>query len=141
MRNSFFILTILVLVSGCNSPKRVYKNVCIGVPKHFQEEVLKKNSATDSNYSLLYFTENFTNDKVSVSNNQAVLFEGHISSVEGLGFASVTRIDNNLETNIFFENQNYRFKIEKNKYKFIYVNKTDKNKFVIKYSDSFCGFR
>ena len=29
MRNSFFIFIILVLVSGCNSPKRVYKNVCI----------------------------------------------------------------------------------------------------------------
>lgn len=141
MRNSFFILIILVLVSGCNSPKRVYKNVCIGVPKHFQEEVLKKNSATDENYSLLYFTENFSNDKIMVSNNNVILFEDYILSVEGLGFASVTRIDNNFETDIFYKNKNYHFKIEINKYKFIYVSKTDKNKFVIKYSNSFCGFR
>lgn len=141
MRNLFLILIILAIVSGCNSPKRIYKNVCIGVPKHFQEEVLKKNSATDSSYSLLYFTENFTNDKVSVSNDKTVLFEGYISSDEGLGFTSVIRIDNSLATNIFFENQNYRFKIEKSKYKFVYLNKTGKNKFVIKYSDCFCGFR
>ena len=141
MRKPLVIFIILFLISGCKSPKRIYNNVCIGVPKHFQEEVLKKNSAKDDNYTLLYFTENFSNDKIVVSNNNVILFENYISSVEGLGFASVTRIDNNFETDILYKNKNYHFKIEKNKYKFIYVSKTDKNRFIIKYSDSFCGFR
>lgn len=137
----FILFISITFFLGCNSPKRIYKNVCVGVPKHYQEEILKKNSATNDNYSLLYFTENFSNDKIVVSNNNVILFEDYISSVEGLGFASVTRIDNDFETDIFYENENYYFKIEKNNYKFIYVHKTDKNKFIIKYSDKFCGFR
>lgn len=144
MKTYLYSIFLLFLFLECSTPEALYKDDCIAVPEHFKNEVLKKYDAENEKYSLLYFTELFKDDEITVSNEKETLYKGIISTVEGVGLAYVLKIDNNYTTNIYIQNENYTFKIKKGKYKYIYVSKIQKkkkSKYIISYRNVLCGFR
>lgn len=144
MKIYLYSIFLLLLFLGCSTPKSLYKDDCVPVPEHFKKEVLKKYDAENENYSILYFTEFFENDEIIISNEKEALYNGVISTVEGVGLAYVVRIDNNYTTNVYVKNENYSFEIKKGKYKYIYVSKIQKekkSKYIIAYRNILCGFR
>lgn len=144
MKIYLYSIFLLLLFLGCSTPKSLYKDDCISVTEYHKREIFKKFEIEEDKYSLLLFTEFFENDEIFVSNEKEALYNGVISTVEGVGLAYVVRIDNNYTTNVYVKNENYSFEIKKGKYKYIYVSKIQKekkSKYIIAYRNILCGFR
>lgn len=144
MKTYLYSIFLLFLFLECSTPEALYKDDCVPVPEHFRKEVLKKYDSENEKYSLLYFTELFEDDEITVSNENETLYSGLVSTIEGVGLANVVRIDNNYTTNVYIKNEKYSFIIKKGKYKYIYVSKIKKdkkNKYTIAYRNILCGFR
>ena len=144
MKTYLYSIFLLFLFLECSNPKTLYKDDCVPVPQHFKKEVLKKCDSENEKYSLLYFTELFKDDDITISNEKETLYNGVVSTVEGVGLAYIVRIDNDYTTNVYIKNENYSFKIKKGKYKYIYVSKIQKekkSKYIITYRNILCGFR
>lgn len=127
MKKYFYNILILILFTDCSKVMVQYDTNSISVPEHFKNEILKKYNAEKGNNSLIYFTNNFYNDSIIVSNVKEQIFRGDVTTIESIGLAHVLKIDNDLKTKIFDNKNNCLIIIPTNKYKFIYINKI-KNK-------------
>lgn len=142
MKKYIYSLFILLLFTSCSSVISEYNTYAVPVPEHFKKEILKKYDSEKENYSLVYFTNNFKNDTITVSNIEGQIFKNDVSTVDLIGLARVIRINNNLVTKIYNKKHKCSFKIPSNKYKFIYINKlsNSKIKYRIVYSNVLHGF-
>ncbi len=142
MKKNISFLILLIVFCRCSSVISEYNTYAVPVPEHFKKEILKKYESEKENYSLVYFTNNFKNDTITVSNIEGQIFKNDVSTVDLIGLARVIRIDNNLATKIYNKKHKCSFKIPSNKYKFIYINKlsNSKIKYKILYSNVLHSF-
>ena len=107
-----------------------------------RDEFLNGYRATDKKYSILFFTQGFNSEEVTVKNENDVLFKGLVTTDKSTGLAKNMRIVNTEETEIFDAGSQKTIYISPemaSKHKFIYVmkgNQTDDKPYKITYSDN-----
>lgn len=107
-----------------------------------RDEFLNGYRATDKKYSILFFTQGFNSEEITVKNEDGVLFKGLVATDKNTGLAKNMRILNTKETEIYDKGSRKTIYISPEmagKHKFIYVMKgnPDKDKpYKITYSDN-----
>lgn len=93
-----------------------------------KNKFLKGYNATESQYSILFFTQGYDNAHIRVENENGILFEGKITSNKQTGLAKNMRIMNLTENEIFDASTRKSIYISPEmaqQYKFIYVMKNE----------------
>lgn len=98
-----------------------------------RDEFLNGYRATDKKYSILFFTQGYNSEEVTVKNNDEIVFKGLVKTNKNTGLAKNMRILNTIETEIYDNGSKQSIFINPEmaqKYKFIYVMKgnTDEEK-------------
>jgi len=107
-----------------------------------RDEFLNGYRATDKKYSILFFTQGFNSEEITVKNDDGILFKGLVTTDNNTGLAKNMRILNTKETEIFDKGSRKTIYISPEmagKYKFIYVMKgdaDDEKPYKITYSDN-----
>ncbi|HLV45427.1 MAG TPA: hypothetical protein VKY32_00140 [Flavobacterium sp.] len=107
-----------------------------------RDEFLNGYRATDKKYSILFFTQGFNSEEVTVKNESDVLFKGLVTTDKSTGLAKNMRIVNTEETEIYDAGSKKTIYIAPemaSKYKFIYVmkgNQSEEKPYKITYSDN-----
>lgn len=96
------------------------------VSEKSKNKFLKGYRATDAKYSILFFTQGYSNDLVTVKGNDGVVFEGKVKTNPRTGLAKNMRIVNTSVNEVFDKSTGKTIYITPElaqKYKFIYVMK------------------
>ncbi len=146
MRKSIIVL-VGCLFSMCDTPKVVFTdNLCKSVFKHTENNFIDILNAEEAYYSVVIFTTVFEGEKITLLNNQEVLYNDFIKDI-GNGFSKAIRIDNRFDVIIEDEEKEYTFTLKKEHlrhHKYIYIQKNilkKKRPYHIIYSNTLCGFK
>lgn len=111
------------------------------VNENTQYEFLVAYKATDPHYSILFFTQGFDGEEVTVKNDNGTLFKNKVKTNPDTALAKNMRIVNTSITSIYDKSTRktiYLHPENASKYKFIYVMKgdpADEKPYKITYSD------
>jgi len=106
------------------------KNDFRSVTESAQIKFLESYSATDKEYSILFFTQGFTGEEVVVKNDKNTLYKGMVLTNKKTGLAKNMRIVNTEVTSIYDKATKKTIYINTDKarkHKFIYVMKGNVN--------------
>ncbi|UOK43485.1 MULTISPECIES: hypothetical protein [Flavobacterium] len=151
MKNAVILLLIGLFALGCSSKKKVaeekkepavqYRDDFRSVSDAAKKKFLTEMKATGETASVLILTKGFKGEKVTVANENKLVYSGTPISNLSTGIAGYITIDNKLDTKIADELSKSEAVLDvKNteKYKFIYVMKDPSrqgNPYVITYSN------
>lgn len=117
------------------------KNDFRSVPESGKKKFLEGYKATESQYSILFFTQGFSGEQLTVKNSQGTVYKGSVLTNNKTGLAKNMRIINTENNSIFDQATKKTIYIDTklaSKHKFIYVMKDLSNKekpYKITYSD------
>lgn len=106
------------------------KNDFRAVSDGVRDKFLKDYKATEDKYSILFFTQGFFGEEVTVKNDDGQLFKGMVTTDKHSGLAQNMRILNTSDTKIYDKGTKKTIRIESAKaakHKFIYVMKDVSN--------------
>ncbi|MXN91222.1 hypothetical protein GR160_08270 [Flavobacterium sp. Sd200] len=153
MKKTALLLLFALFIFSCKSgSKTTGKSDKADVETHYRDDfrsadakekstLLKDLKATQANYSVLIFTQNFKGEKIVVSNAAKKLYSNYVISNLKTGIADKTRIDNTADTKIFDNLTKTEIVLpakETAKHKFIYVMKNTggNSTFMVTYSNT-----
>jgi len=146
MKKVFILLTGLMLTM-CTSPKVIFTDdLCKPVFEHTEDDFIDLLKAKEENYSIVIFTTVFEGEKVTLTNNQEILYNDSIKDI-GNGFSKAIRVDNRFDVEIKEIEKDYVFTLKREHlkdHKYIYIKKAmfRKNRpYSITYSNTLCGFK
>jgi len=111
------------------------------VSENAQKKFIEAYSATEKQYSILFFTQGFIGEEITVKNDNNTLYKGSVLTNKKTGLAKNMRIVNTEETSIYDKATKKTIYINSEKakkHKFIYVMKgslNDDKPYKITYSD------
>lgn len=117
------------------------KNDFRAVSENTQYDFLVAYKATEPQYSILFFTQGFSGEEITVKNDNGTLFKNKITTNEQTGLAKNMRIVNTSTTSIYDKSTRKTIYInpeKAEKHKFIYVmkgNPDEEKPYKITYSD------
>lgn len=100
------------------------------VSENTQYQFLEAYKATEKQYSILFFTQGFTGEEITVKNDDGTLFKGSVLTDKSTGLAKNMRILNTEITSIYDKTTRKTIYInpeKARKHKFVYVMKGDLN--------------
>ena len=131
----------------CTSPKIIFTDsLCESVFDHTEDDFITLLKAKEKNYSIVIFTVGFEREKITLINNQEILYNDSVKDM-GNGFSKAIRIDNRFDVKIKEVEKKYVFTLKKEylkDYKYIYIKKNmfkKKHPYIIAYSNILCGFK
>lgn len=98
-------------------------------------------NASDSKYSILFFTQGYRGENIEVTNDKNVIYKGSVLTNKSTGLAKNMRVDNTTTIKIYDKETKKSIEIDNKKaqkHKFIYVMKGDINSdkpYTITFSD------
>lgn len=145
MKNILILFTSLLFIM-CKSPQVDYVKYNKDLSDSAVKKFLKDLDAEENNYSVLIFTQQFNGENIKVTNDNKVIYDDSLKTIEGLGLAKQFRINNFLRTVITEKNTGYSFSLKKKdllKYKYVYIEKDvlKNSRYHINYSNTLRGFR
>lgn len=111
------------------------------VSENTQYQFLEAYKATEKQYSILFFTQGFNGEDITVKNNKGTLYKGSVTTNKTTGLAKNMRIVNTETTSIYDKATKKTIYIHPEKigtHKFVYImkgNLSDEKPYKITYSD------
>jgi hypothetical protein len=125
LTKNFLLLNIIIFFTcRCTSPRIEFNEPISRLNDHSTKLFLTELKATDSIYSILFFTSHYDRNMVAVKNGSEIIFNDKLTSDLSFGLANTLRFDNRFDVEIKDIQNDYSFKINNNiskKYKYIYI--------------------
>ncbi|HSD14608.1 MAG TPA: hypothetical protein VLB74_08165 [Flavobacterium sp.] len=152
MKKGVILLLMVIFAIGCSSKKTVaeekkepavqYRDDFRSVSPSAKKKFLSEMKATGETASVIILTKGFKGEKVTITNENKVLYSGVPISNLGTGIAGYITINNRVDTKITDESSKKEALIDvenAKKYKFVYVMKDalqQGNPYIITYSNT-----
>lgn len=124
------ILLLFILMCSCKSYDVEIKNYENASFQHTVTKTLKQYDAEDDKYSLLIFTNFYNGEKMIVKNQNEILYQNSMKTIENFGIAKMIRINNNHNVKIIDKDTHIKISVKSELakiHKYIYI---EKNKYL-----------